>query len=62
MLKFSKTVKVTNLRNVLVQIPKAVVSDWNLKEGDVLELIYTDGQVTVKPDVLRGKPFVKGCD
>ena len=51
---FSKTVKVTNMKNVLVQIPKAVVSDWGLKVGDELEFIYKDGEATIKPSVYRG--------
>ncbi len=53
MFTFSKTVNVTNLKNVLCQVPKAVVSDWGLKVGDELELIYKDGEITIRPNVQR---------
>ena len=51
--KFSKTVKVTNMKNVLVQMPRAVVSDWGLKVGDEIELKYKDGIVTITPAIQR---------
>lgn len=51
--EFSKTVKVTNMKNVLVQIPRAVVSDWGLRVGDEVELKYQDGKVTITPAVQR---------
>lgn len=54
MFTFSKTVKVTNIKNVLCQVPRAVVSDWGLKEGDTLELTYRDGKITIEPHVQRG--------
>ena len=54
MFKFSKTINVTNLRNVLCQVPRAVVVDWGLKVGDELELIYRDGEITIRPYVQRG--------
>ena len=50
---FSKTVNVTNLKNVLCQVPCAVVSDWGLKVGDTLELTYKDGKITIEPNVQR---------
>lgn len=50
MFQFSKTVNVTTTRNVLCQIPRAVVADWGLKKGDTLELTYEDGTVTIKPN------------
>lgn len=53
MFTFSKTINVTNLKNVLCQIPRAVVSDWGLKVGDELELTYKDGEITIRPYVLR---------
>lgn len=53
MFTFSKTVNVTNLKNVLCQVPKAVVSDWDLKVGDELELTYKDGEITIRPAVQR---------
>ena len=60
MFEFSKTVNVTNLKNVLCQIPKAVVLDWGLKVGDELELVYEDGKVTIRPYVQRGSGLT-GC-
>lgn len=62
MLEFSKTVNVTNLKNVLCQIPRAVVSDWDLKVGDELELIYRDGEVTIKPYVQRRSGSIESSD
>lgn len=53
MFTFSKTINVTNLKNVLCQVPKAVVSDWGLEVGDELELIYKDGEITIRPYVQR---------
>lgn len=53
MFSFEKTVNVTNLKNVLCQIPRVVVSDWGLKVGDTLELTYKDGEITIKPHVQR---------
>lgn len=61
MFVFTKTVNVTNTRNVLCQIPKAVVSDWGLKEGDTLELIYRDGEVTIRPAVQGRSDTAKEC-
>lgn len=51
--KFSKTVNVTTTRNVLCQIPRAVVADWGLQEGDTLELTYRNGEITIRPNVQR---------
>lgn len=51
MFDFEKTVNVTNLKNVLCQIPRAVVSDWGLEVGDTLELIYQNGEVRIRPNV-----------
>lgn len=62
MFSFEKTVNVTNLKNVLCQIPRAVVSDWGLKVGDTLELIYKDGEVTIRPHVLRGRGLTESRD
>lgn len=53
MFTFYKTVNVTNLKNVLCQIPRAVVSDWDLKVGDELDLIYKNGEITIRPAVHR---------
>ena len=52
-LTFAKTTNVTNTKNVLVQIPKAVVGDWGLKVGDTLHVEYKNGKVTVKPNLQR---------
>ena len=62
MFTFSKTVNVTNTKNVLCQVPKAVVSDWGLKVGDELELIYKDGEITIRPYVQRGSRLTNCCD
>lgn len=49
-----KTVKVTNNKNVLVQIPKLVVESLNLQKDDILEFYFDDKEV-----VIRKKGFVK---
>lgn len=59
MFSFSKTVNVTNLKNVLCQIPKAVVSDWDLKVGEELELVYENKEVIIRPAVQRRSNAVK---
>lgn len=57
MFTFAKTANVTNTKNVLVQIPKAVVGDWGLKVGDTLHVEYKDGKVTIEPSIQRrGRP------
>ena len=56
---FSKTINVTNLKNVLCQVPRAVVVDWGLKVGDELELTYRDGEVTIKPVIHRRSGLVE---
>lgn len=53
MFTFSKTVNVTNEKNILCQIPKAVAADWGLKVGDTLELVYKDDTITIRPTVQR---------
>ena len=35
-----KTVKVTNIRNVVVQIPATVVGAWAMQEGASIEFHY----------------------
>lgn len=62
MLEFSKTINVTNLKNVLCQVPKVVVADWGLKVGDELEFTYKNGEVTIRPYVQRGSGLTCGCD
>lgn len=60
MFEFSKTVNVTNTKNVLCQVPRAVVADWGLKVGDELELTYKDGEIVIRPHVQRGSGLT-GC-
>jgi len=46
-----KTVKVTNPKNVLVQLPRYIVDKWGLKQGDGLG-VFTDEKeetITIKP-------------
>lgn len=54
MFQFKKEVNVTNTKNVLCQVPCAVVRDWGLEVGDKLELIYTGSEVTIRPALQRG--------
>lgn len=58
---FAKTTNVTNTKNVLVQIPKAVVGDWGLKVGDTLHVEYKGGKVTVEPTIHRRSRPTEGC-
>lgn len=37
---YLKTVKVTNHKNVLVQIPAWVVKTWKMRVGDTMEVCY----------------------
>lgn len=53
MFTFRKTINITTTKNVLCQIPRAVVAEWGLKEGDTLELTYEDDKVTIIPNVQR---------
>lgn len=50
-----KTVNITNLRNVLVQIPSFIIANWGVKETDKLEVLYNDEtkEVTIRPSVRR---------
>lgn len=49
-----KTVKITNPRNVLVQIPSFVIAQWHLNADSRLEVSYNEdtGQITVQPSLL----------
>lgn len=51
---FSKTVNVTNNKNILVQVPRAVATDWGLEVGDKLEVVYNGDALTISPSVQRG--------
>lgn len=55
----TKTVKITNRRNVLVQIPGFVIATWS--DAEELEVYYDedDNTVIIKPNVQRGSLFVK---
>ena len=50
-----KTVRVSNPRNVLVQIPSFVVANWNLNADTKLEVHYDedDSKITIKPSIYR---------
>ena len=58
----TKTVKITNRRNVLVQIPGFVIAAWS--DAEELEVYYDedDNTVTIKPNVQRGSLFAKESD
>lgn len=46
-----KTVKVTNPKNVLVQLPRYIVDKWGLKQGDGLEVLTDENEetITIRP-------------
>jgi antitoxin component of MazEF toxin-antitoxin module len=46
-----KTVKVTNPKNVLVQLPRYMVDKWGLKQGDSLEVLTDENEeaITIRP-------------
>ncbi len=48
-----KTVRVTNPRNVLVQIPACIIAQWNPQELTHLEVLYDKDtrQVCIRPCV-----------
>ena len=48
---YIKTVKVTNPKNVLVQLPRHIVDKWGLKQGDSLEVFTNEKEetITIKP-------------
>lgn len=52
-----KTVRVTNPRNVLVQIPSYIVGEWALQLNDTLEVHYDGTNVTIKPS-LSGRGYL----
>ena len=55
----TKTVKITNRRNVLVQIPGFVIAAW--PSADELEVYYDEEneRVIIKPNLQRGSLFAK---
>jgi len=48
---YIKTVKVTNPKNVIVQLPRYIVDKWGLKQGDGLEVLTDEKEetITIKP-------------
>lgn len=48
-----KDVKVTNPRNVLVQIPAYIISKWNTEDLDYLRVSYNEytNEVCIKPAI-----------
>jgi len=48
---YIKTVKVTNPKNVIVQLPRYIVDKWGLKQGDGLEVLTDENEetITIKP-------------
>ena len=49
-----KTVKITNPKNVLVQIPLFIVEKWCLNTNDSVEVITDDDGQTVKLKPKKG--------
>lgn len=58
----AKTVKITNRRNVLVQIPGFVIAAW--PSADELEVYYDEDKqtITIRPSIQRGSLFAKESD
>lgn len=50
-----KTVRVTNPRNAILQIPSFIVAAWQLKLDDRLEMHYNEDtcEITIRPHVRR---------
>lgn len=46
-----KTVKVTNSKNVLVQIPGFIIEKWGIGKGDAIEVIQNvlTGELILRP-------------
>jgi len=57
-----KTVKITNRRNVLVQIPGFVIAAW--PSADELEVYYDEDKqtITIRPSIQRRINFAKESD
>lgn len=55
----AKTVKITNRRNVLVQIPGFVIAAW--PSADELEVYYDEDKqaITIRPSIQRRINFAK---
>lgn len=46
-----KTIRVTNPKNVVLQIPGYVASVWGLTTDSQLELHFDDEQITIRPSL-----------
>ena len=45
-----KSAKVTNSNNVIIQIPKFIVTAWELEDGDEIEMyVLRDGNLVLMP-------------
>ena len=60
-MNFTKSIKVTNEKNVLVQVPKAVVCEWGVRAGDMLEVSFDGEKVTIKPNVRHRGGAAESC-
>lgn len=54
-MKYVKTANVTNVKNVLVQIPGWVAKRWSLQQGDKLEVCYDadEEEIRIKRSVVK---------
>ena len=54
-MKYVKTANVTNVKNVLVQIPGWVAKRWGLQQGDKLEVCYDtdEEEIRIKRSVVK---------
>ena len=54
-MKYVKTANVTNVKNVLVQIPGWVAKRWGLQQGDTLEVCYDadEEEIRIKRSVVK---------
>lgn len=47
-MEYIKTANVTNVKNVLVQIPGWVAKRWGLQQGDKLEVCYNADEEEIR--------------
>lgn len=54
-MNYVKTVRVTNTKNVLVQVPSWVVKRWGLKVNDTLEVCYdaSEEEVSIRLPIYK---------
>lgn len=64
MVRLYKTANVTNVRNVLIQIPGAIIAQWGLQNNDTLEVSFDEetNAIIVKPGTRRGGNTIKPCN